>query len=194
MKQNAEFYWTQEESWTYAVTKPRFLALSGCIKQQDWLALWIRKKWHKAPSEPDPLHPTTVENRSSSRWATYNTISTVGRWPHPAPQSSNKDGDKSLNDSLNTSNGKKEEIVMNHTKKLHGNFNPRAVGESHFQALQRSNYGILLTVLLLFREGLPVIWELCSSLVGRGKMSKIMQGPVLRSVSYRKQTCDFSSF
>jgi hypothetical protein len=54
-KQNAEFYWTQEESWTYAVTKPRFLALSGCIKQHDWLALWIRKKWHKAPSEPDPL-------------------------------------------------------------------------------------------------------------------------------------------
>jgi hypothetical protein len=63
------------------------------MKQQDWLALWIRKKWQKAPSEPDPLHPTTVENRSSSRWATYNTISTVGRWAHPGPQSSNKDGD-----------------------------------------------------------------------------------------------------
>ncbi len=92
-KQNAKFYWTQEESWIYAVTQLRFLALSGCMKQQDWLALWIRKKWQKAPSEPDPLHPTTVENRSSSRWATYNTISTVGRWAHPGPQSSNKDGD-----------------------------------------------------------------------------------------------------
>ncbi|CAM6076106.1 unnamed protein product [Sphagnum tenellum] len=34
--------------------------LSGCMKQQDWLALRIRKKWQKAPSEPDPLHPTTV--------------------------------------------------------------------------------------------------------------------------------------
>jgi hypothetical protein len=57
------------------------------------VALWIRKKWHKALFEPDHLHPTTVENRSSSRWATYNTTSTVGRWRHPGPQSSNKDGD-----------------------------------------------------------------------------------------------------